>query len=355
MVLAGLALAAAFLPWSTAETLTIPGTGFAWSIVGAVVAAAALIAFALRRYGAVDRTFGAALALGASGALVLAVAIAVVLAVRASTGVGTGVGLAFVAGVGGVAAAYLDSRGVGWRRIGGMTRRTIVAAVVGFLGLVAGNLVGVIPVLVVPDLSVTARIALLTPLFGLGLGLVALVFLTGTNRGLDYVDVRLPDRRDALYMLGGTVLIFVLLVVLGALSTAIGLPSAQSGIVEQARDGNAAMLLVLIPLSWLVIGPGEELLFRNVVQKYLYESFSRNGAVVVACAIFAAMHAPAYFTPDLVALVSTLVRLLFLSLVLGVSYERTENLVVPIFIHGTFNAVQFGVLYYSLRYGAAMP
>ena len=34
-----------------------------------------------------------------------------------------------------------------------------------------------------------------------------------------------------------------------------------------------------------------------------------------------------------------------LSLLLGWVYARTENLVVPIFVHGAFNAIQFGALY----------
>ena len=353
MVLAGFALAAGYLPWTVSGSLPIPGTAIPWSLVAVACAGVALVAFALRRYGVLDRSFGAALALGASAAVVVAAAVAVVLAVRQSTGVGTGVALATATGVGAVAAAYLDGKRVEAARIGRMGVAAVVALVLGLVGVLAGNVVGALPILLFPAMSTTVRYAVLTPLFGLVLGLVAFGFLSTTGRGLDYIDLRTPDRRDLTYIAGGTLLIFGLLVVLGALSDAIGLPSAQSGIVEQARQGDATVLLVLIPLSWLVIGPGEELLFRNVIQKYLYGPFSRSGAVVVACAVFAAMHALSYFTADTVALVTTLVRLFFLSLVLGVSYERTENLTVPVVIHGTFNALQFGYLYYLLSGGGA--
>jgi membrane protease YdiL (CAAX protease family) len=40
-----------------------------------------------------------------------------------------------------------------------------------------------------------------------------------------------------------------------------------------------------------------------------------------------------------------------LSLVLGWVYYRTENLLVPIFVHGAFNAIQFAGLYVRLTGG----
>jgi CAAX amino terminal protease family. len=100
-----------------------------------------------------------------------------------------------------------------------------------------------------------------------------------------------------------------------------------------------------------VIGPGEELLSRNIVQKHLYDGFSRPAAVVVGTAIFAAIHLPAYATGPPPAVFATLLQLFGISLVLGVVYERTENVVVPALVHGTYNAVQFGFAYLAITSG----
>jgi membrane protease YdiL (CAAX protease family) len=43
-----------------------------------------------------------------------------------------------------------------------------------------------------------------------------------------------------------------------------------------------------------------------------------------------------------------------LALVLGVAYELTDNLAVPALIHGAYNAVQFGLAYYTVTQGAAL-
>jgi hypothetical protein len=195
---------------------------------------------------------------------------------------------------------------------------------------------------------------MLTVLFGVGLGLVAAGFLVTTEYGVGYLDLSMPDLRGVGYTVVGTVVIFGLLVALGLLTQALGVGGSESSIVEQARE-NPEILLALIPLSYLVIATGEELLFRNVVQKYLRETYSATAGVLLATAVFTVMHLPTYYSPDPVAMFTTLVRLFCLSLVLGVAYERTRNLVVPIVIHGTFDAVQFAALYITLTGSSGVP
>jgi membrane protease YdiL (CAAX protease family) len=109
--------------------------------------------------------------------------------------------------------------------------------------------------------------------------------------------------------------------------------------------------LALVPLSFLLIGPGEELLFRGVVQGRLRQAFSPIAAVVIASAIFAAVHVVALSGSAGGRAVT--VGVLFLpSLVFGAAYERTGNLVVPSLIHGGYNATLFGLFYLSLTMGS---
>jgi membrane protease YdiL (CAAX protease family) len=346
-VVSGLALAAGLgLDWTAAAA----GFGVP-SPVGAVIATAGLVAFALRRYGVVGRRGAgvAGVAHAALGWYAVYALVGPVLAGGETGRVGPGLWLALGLGVAGVGVAYAD-----WTRMpdDAFTRRGVHAAVasaVGLAGLLVGNLLGVVPV-VAGDLPAMWRFALVTLLFGVGLAVVAGFFLAVTDYGAAYLDVAVPDRRGAIYTVGGVAAIFALLVGLGVLSNALGLGGAESSLVDRARE-NPEILLVLVPLSWLVIGVGEELLFRNVVQKYLAEAYSPAGAVLLGCVVFTLMHVPTYFSPDAVAMFSTLVRLFLLSLVLGVAYERTRNVVVPVLIHGTFDAVQFAALYVMLTGG----
>jgi membrane protease YdiL (CAAX protease family) len=342
-VVAGFALAASVgLEWTAeAAAFGVP------SPVGAALATFALLGFTLRRHGVVDErgTAVGGVAAGLVSAYAIAALVGPVLLGGETGSVGLGLPVAGGLGVVGVAVAYADWVGLdddAFRRRAG---HAAIAFAVGLAGLLVGNLLGVVPVLL--SLPLLVQFALVTVLFGVGLAIVAAFFLAVTDYGIDYLDVATPDRRDALYAVGGSIAIFALLLGLGALSDALGLGGAESSLIEQARQ-NPEILLVLVPLSYLVIGVGEELLFRNVVQKYLAESFSATGAILVGCAVFTLMHLPTYFSQDAVGLFSTLVRLFFLSLVLGVAYERTDNVVVPILIHGTFDAVQFAALYLIL-------
>jgi len=124
----------------------------------------------------------------------------------------------------------------------------------------------------------------------------------------------------------------------------VGVEGSDHATTQQAQE-RPELMLVMIPIAILVIGPFEELLYRNVIQKSLYDTFSRAGAVVTASVIFAAVHVSAYATAGLGAVIASLGTVFGLSLVLGTIYERTENLVIPAPAHGLYNALLFANLY----------
>ncbi|MFC7044195.1 CPBP family intramembrane glutamic endopeptidase [Halobacteriaceae archaeon GCM10025711] len=231
-----------------------------------------------------------------------------------------------------------------------------VAAGVTVMGLVFSVVVAV-PVFLL-GLDVLATFTLSVVLSELGFAVGALVFLAATGRGTGFLDLRRPDRRAVGYMVGGTVALFALRLALILGVGALGLPVAGNSVTDLAQEGVVASLLLLVPVSVLVIGPAEELLFRGVVQKYLYGSFSRWGAVAVASVLFALVHLPTtyYADPDPVAVAVTLAILFGLSLVLGGLYVRTDNLLVPVVAHGLYDAVLFGLAYVVLTtQGLSLP
>lgn len=179
-----------------------------------------------------------------------------------------------------------------------------------------------------------------------GAATVAGYYLLLTGRGRSFLDVSVPDRRDLGYAAGGLVTILGLAVGAELLMAALGLEGATHAIERRARSGDASFLLVLVPATVVLGGPGEELLYRNVVQKLLAEVAPAGWAIAATSALFAVLHAPVLFGGDTTPRVVVSVALAFvLSLVLGVVYHRTRNLVVPALVHGCYNAVVFGLLY----------
>lgn len=354
VVFAGLALAAAFLPW-TGAPMAVGGVGVG-SPGGAAIAGVALFAFLLRRHGVLDRRAGATLA-GASSLAILGYALYSLVASGIETGspsVGIGLPIAASAGALGIAAAVADRAALPAGRLRRMVGDVLMGAAVGVAGLAVGTAVALAGMVLVGGRDTVVTTGAATVGFGVGLALVAGGVLRFRGYGTGYVDIELPDRWDLLYAVGGTLALLGLGVAISVAFQQLGLPSARSTIEQQARETDPTFLLVLVPMSWLVIGPGEELVFRNVVQKSLYENFSPAGAVVVTSAIFALVHVPQYYSPNPVATLNTLAVVFVLSLILGAAYARTRNLLVPILIHGTFNAIQFAGLYVSLTRDTAL-
>lgn len=352
VVLSGVALAAAVMVAQRGVVTALPP-----GAVGVAAAAVALGGFLARRHHLTSRRVAAPLALLGSVA-VLGFAGYVLVQGDAGPAFGSvsaaavGGVLGVVAGIGGIVAAAVDVAEVPRDRFWSLTKASGYYLIVGVAGLV-GGFVAVyaiyIPILLTYGrVGSTASTALSTVGGGLGMLAVAVLYLRQSERDFGFIDLRRPSLRDLGYAVGGVLAIFVAAILVTVIKNLIGAESSAHSVVQQASEGNPEILLVLVPLSLLVIGPGEELLYRNVIQKGLYDHFSRLGALLIASVIFAAAHFTAYWSTDPIAFLSSLATIFALSLVLGGIYIKTKNILVPAFVHGSFNAIQFAALYVSL-------
>ena len=209
----------------------------------------------------------------------------------------------------------------------------IVVAVTGFLLEAVG-----IPIFSRPARTLFLGTVLLQ---GVTFGGLALVYLRVRDLEWSFVRVHIPSLRDLGVALGGFLLLLVMLFTASTLLSALGIESAQNQIVEIGQQ-NPIVFLVLVPLSFLLVGPGEELLFRGLIQGTLMETFHPIRAVVLASGLFALIHLPSLSGEGKLVYVGIVFAL---ALVLGGTYEFTDNLAVPSLIHGAYNAVQFGGAY----------
>jgi membrane protease YdiL (CAAX protease family) len=187
---------------------------------------------------------------------------------------------------------------------------------------------------------------------GAGLSGAALAYVNWRGVGLEYFSARIPSLTDAVWVVVAYVVAIVGVFVIGFILTLANAPTAENQTAETATQ-SPEVLLVLIPGSFLLIGPGEELLFRGVVQARIREAFGPIPGVLIASVIFASVHVVA-LVGDLRAVLIAVGVLLVPSLILGAAYEYTENIAVPVLIHGAYNATLFTLLYVQLRFGGGM-
>ncbi len=348
-VLSGLAMAGLLSPVSR-------GVDDPTLLIALVLAVLTSLVFVGRRHGGIDRQVGAPVA----GVTTLAVAVLSAYVLNQGIYGETTVPLvgsvplvfvSFLAAFGALGVAVADYGNVsasGLRRRTTLTVSLGIVGVVGLLGAVVATFVLSIPAYAIfGEFTETRLIALNQFGMAIGTAAVAVGYLELSGRGTSFLDLETPTKWDIAWIVGGVVVLFGTLLAISTLLTSAGLESADHGTAQQAQE-NPEILLVMIPASILIIGPFEELLFRNVIQKAMYGTFSRAGAIVVASVLFAAVHAPAYGTDTAGAVLVSLGVVFGLSIVLGVIYERTGNVLVPGFVHGIYNAVLFASMYVSM-------
>lgn len=200
---------------------------------------------------------------------------------------------------------------------------------------------------------VTSVVLTLALTAGVAFGGTSLVYVRLRGLGPSFIPVQVPSIPD-LAWIGGGYLLALLSVVTASAAVAAGGGRAAPNQLSQVGIEHPEVLLLIVPASLLLIGPGEELLFRGLVQGTLREAFGPAGAILLAAAIFASVHFLAV-SGGLGARLTTIAILFFPSLVFGTAYERTENLVVPALIHGLYNSTLAVLLYIVVRFGGETP
>lgn len=186
----------------------------------------------------------------------------------------------------------------------------------------------------------------------LGFFLAGGIYLVATGKGRNYLDLRVPTLREWGYALAGVVGSILFVMGVNVTVQLLDLPTAPNQVIEYVGD-DPNMVLILIVIVFTLNAPAEEFLFRNVVQKRLYAAFTRWQAVGVASLIFALIHVPAYavLAESSAAIGVSLAIVFGGAVIFGALYAKTDNLIVPIVAHASFNAFQFGILYLVLKYG----
>lgn len=215
---------------------------------------------------------------------------------------------------------------------------------VGLLSLVILTVILIIPVEIY-DLQLEEMLAetyflpLVTILQG-GVFLFVTIAYLSVQNNLDKLRVSYPSKQEIKYIFivtGGILTAYVLYTVV---SSYIGIETADHTI-SQASEQNPLLPLIMIPVSLFVIGVWEEVVFRGFLHEKLRTAVKPEYIISIASVIFAILHVGSYESQGIV---TALLFLFLISCAIGIAYEKTRNLIVPILIHGLYDAVLFAVI-----------
>jgi membrane protease YdiL (CAAX protease family) len=103
-------------------------------------------------------------------------------------------------------------------------------------------------------------------------------------------------------------------------------------------------LTVMLVMGGVIAPFAEELAFRGLLYGYLRRRMAIPVALLIMAVCFAAAHLIVLLMP----------ALFVVGLILGVAYERSGSLWVPIIVHGVFNSVMMILLYIALATGVPL-
>jgi hypothetical protein len=227
----------------------------------------------------------------------------------------------------------------------------VLAVVLAALGLGIGALLVRGAALGLGELGVEitpARAILLSTVLlqGVAFGGVSLAYLRLRNLSVrEWIGVEFPDLRGWLTIASGWIVAFLGAMTMVFVVVFTGLDPAANQ-TSELGTADPLVFALLVPISFLLIGPGEELLFRGVIQNAMVESLGRWPGIVLATLLFAAAHVFS-LTGPLTGRATTIGLLFVPGLVLAVTYDYSGNIVVPSLVHGAYNATLFALAFFS--------
>jgi len=151
-----------------------------------------------------------------------------------------------------------------------------------------------------------------------------------------------PTTRDALSIVVGAVVLVAFMNGAELFVSWLGFEPAENAAVESAQD-SPVLFLYYLPVVILLNAPAEELLFRGVVQGLIRRAYGVVPGILGAAAIFGLVHYSALVASGSAG--AYIVIALGSGIVLGILYEYTENLLVPIVVHASWNCLVYLSLY----------
>jgi len=194
---------------------------------------------------------------------------------------------------------------------------------------------------------------------GLGISMVSLqgiafpatawLYIRYSDRSWSFIPASLPSLRDLKYVVASYIGVFAVIYAIAILLTVTSTETASNTAATTALQ-HPEIIPYLIVLQLLLIGPGEELLFRGVIQGSLREHFGAAAAILLASLTFAPLHITA-LVGGLQAVAVSIAILFVPSIFFGYVYEKTENIVAPALAHGLYNATLFVLMWAAVQAG----
>lgn len=183
---------------------------------------------------------------------------------------------------------------------------------------------------------------------GIGLGLLGTIYLNAIYKE-PFKKIKFNFERKHLVYIAGIVLVVILFNVGSqAISSYIDIQTAENTIQQYLNS--TENIIVFFIISLIVVGPLEEYFYRGIMQERFKDAFEPLHAIILTSLLFSVTHLGSMVGSDPEGYIIYLISLFAGAMIFGYSYEKTDNLAIPMLAHGLYN----GVLAISLLRGTGL-
>jgi membrane protease YdiL (CAAX protease family) len=147
----------------------------------------------------------------------------------------------------------------------------------------------------------------------------------------------LPIKKPSIKQLSLIIISLVLIYTIYYLIALLQLPTGEGSTHSILNNINIYKSIVYLILFWLIVAPLEEILIRHILQKIVLSRYKTYLRITIASITFSLLHTFSYGLDP--GIIQTLVTIFLVSILLGASYEYSNNLTVPIIIHAIMNSI----------------
>lgn len=168
--------------------------------------------------------------------------------------------------------------------------------------------------------------------------------ISNTDIVTELIDnIQLDNKSTKLGISYGLLSITIGLIVVAIVNVLFELPREHNDMIADIISNDPIMLIVVLILNLLFVAVSEEILFRGGVYEILKTDYSKLTAGILSATFFGVLHVQT-FNLDITAITSALLPAIG-GLIYVYTYEKYDNIIIPIVAHATNNIIVFILVY----------
>jgi membrane protease YdiL (CAAX protease family) len=170
---------------------------------------------------------------------------------------------------------------------------------------------------------------------------ITLVFAKQNSATLRSLGLKKPNIKNQVFVSAAAVFLLLLGGIISLIQEIILGPDPSADLILEAMlPQNMLQLVALLAISFVLVGPAEELAFRGFIQRGFENSYGKTVGLIIASLLFGLLHGLNSFR--------SIIPVTVVSLFLGYIWQKTDHDTTSLaWMHGLYDALAIAITYFT--------